>query len=86
MKLCGCDRVYFFPDQGYGEFIYNRINLPSKEWLAYLMSGRNLKEAAKNEEAVEPLRIINIVDYVEGRTVLDAKDYVHCFIDDFSDF
>lgn len=86
MRLCGCDKAYFFPDQNYGEWIYDNINLPSKEWVEYLMSGRHLEKSTKNKEIIVPLRILNIVDYVVGRIVLEEEDYIHCFIDDFSDF
>lgn len=81
MKLCGCDKAYFFPDQSYGEFLYDKLNLPATEWLAYLMSGGHLVEVGDDDN----LRLFYISDYISGNRILDEREYVHCFIDDFSD-
>ena len=78
-KLAGCDKAFFFPDQGNGEVLYDRINLPSNEWIEYLNSGEFMEDG---DEAV----LFSINDYIEGKSILaNKKDYVDVFIDDFRD-
>lgn len=78
-KLAGCDKAFFFPDQGSGQFLYDSINLASDEWIEYLNSGDFM------EDGDEPV-FFSINDYIEGKTFIkNRRDYVDVFIDDFRD-
>lgn len=79
---CGCDKAYLFPYQGYGDLLYDKINIPADEWLDYLMSGRHL---AESKSYGDKLRIFNISEYITGREILNGGENIHCIIDDFSD-
>lgn len=83
MTVCGCEKAYYFPDQGYGEILYNLINLPVSDWEAYLCSGLEISDENSNDE---PLNCFHIFDYLSHKRILEEGEYAHCFIDDFSDF
>lgn len=81
--LCGCETVYYFPDQGYGDLLNDKINLPSDEWLSYLRSNDCIREWTEDKSA--NLTYLNIVDYVKGDFILGENDYIDIIVDDFSD-
>lgn len=78
MKACGCDVAYYFADQGSGEFLYDFINKPSKEWVEYLEKGDWAEDANP--------KIVEVRDLLNGSIVLSEEDWIDCFIDDFSDY
>lgn len=75
---CGCDKAYYFPDQGFGESLYDVINLPSDEWVSY-MESREYIEDDENQ------LIIKMNDYINGKILLRQDQNAICVIDDFSD-
>lgn len=78
-KASGCDKAYYFPDQGFGEALYDVINLPSDEWVAYMQS-REYMEDDDNSQV-----IIKMSDYIAGNIILRSDQNVICIVDDFSD-
>lgn len=78
-KAAGCDKAYYFPDQGFGEALYDVINLPSDEWVAYMQS-REYMKVDDNSQI-----IIKMNDYIAGKIVLRSDQNVICIVDDFSD-
>lgn len=79
LTACGCDKAYYFPDQGSGERIWNKINRPADEWLSFLLSRSYLDEDDPDQ------LIFNIQEYIkEGRILKDEG--IICLVDDFSDF
>lgn len=80
LKVSGCDKAYYFPDQGFGEIIYDCIDRKSDDWVSYL----NSREYIEND--CEDFVILNMNDYIEGRIVLSQNQNLICLIDDFSDF
>lgn len=77
-QVCGCDMAYYFADQGPGEMLLDNLNLSSKKWRAYLVSGDFIDDS-------DCPKIMKICDYLTGDKILNAEDWVDCFIDDFSD-
>lgn len=80
LKASGCNKAYYFPDQGFGESLYDVINLPSDEWVSYMESREYI------EDDDETQFIIKMVDYINGKIMLRQDQNVICVIDDFSDF
>lgn len=78
-KASRCDKAYYFPDQGFGEALYDVINLPSDEWIAYMHSRKYIKDDDNSQV------IIKMSDYITGKIVLRSDQSVICIIDDFSD-
>lgn len=79
MQLCGCDKAYYFADQGDGEMLLDKLDLKTADWLEYLYSG-NFKE----DKSEKPI-IFSVIDYINGKIILHEDEYADCFIDDFSD-
>ncbi len=79
LKVTGCDNAFYFPDQGFGEALYDTINLPSDEWLVYMLSRQYIKDDDNSQV------IIKMSDYITGKIVLSPDQNVICIIDDFSD-
>lgn len=79
LKICGCDCAYYFPDQSYGEWLYEKLNLSTENWIRYLKSRQYLRD--ENQE----MSIFNVTDYVCGKKILQDSENVICFIDDFED-
>ncbi|MBD5191578.1 MAG: hypothetical protein HDS88_01675 [Bacteroidales bacterium] len=48
LKACGCDKAYYFADQGSGEWLYNAIDKPAKEWIEYLEKGEYITDDCKS--------------------------------------
>lgn len=78
-KAAGCDKAYYFPDQGFGEALYAVINLPSDEWVAYMQSRKYMKDDDNGQV------IIKMNDYIAGKIVLRSDQNIICIVDDFSD-
>lgn len=77
-KLTGCDRIFYFPDQYYGESLYNEINRPSAEWLEF-MTRLSEKEGYSEDD------IFDINDYLEHNKTIPLNKDVYCFVDEFKD-
>ena len=78
-KIAGCDNAFYFPDQGFGEALYDVINLPSDEWVAYMQSRQYMKNDDNSQF------ILKMSDYISGKIVLRPDQNVICIIDDFAD-
>lgn len=78
-KAAGCDKAYYFPDQGYGQALYDLINLPSAQWVAYMQSREYIKHDDNNHV------IIKMSDYIAGKFILRADQNIICIVDYFSD-
>lgn len=81
--LCGCDTVYYFPDQGYGDLLYDKIDLQSDKWLKYMYSAHCKQEWLNSSS--KKLMFVNMEDYISGRICLGEHDDIDVIIDDFSD-
>lgn len=79
LKTCGCDCAYYFPDQSYGEYLYNKINLSSNDWLSYLRSRQYLRD--NNPDLI----FLDVKEYISGNKTLQQSQNAICIIDDFSD-
>lgn len=77
-RVCGCDCAYYFPDQSYGELLWNAISKSSDDWISYLKSRRYIDD---DQNYV----FFDIKDYISGERLLEPSENVICFIDDFSD-
>lgn len=77
LKACGCDKAYYFADQGPGEWLYDRINLPVQDWIDYLKKGDYIEDGVPE--------IIEVQKLLDNTLHLSENDWIDCFIDDFSD-
>ena len=78
LKVCGCDIAYYFADDGPGMYLFDSINLPAKEWVDFLDSGKYVKNG-------KPL-IVEVKNILDHTLELPEDEWVDCYIDDFSDF
>ncbi|MDE6427444.1 MAG: hypothetical protein K2K59_00645 [Muribaculaceae bacterium] len=78
MQVCGCDRAYYFADQGPGEGLFDAINLPAQEWVDYMRGGSYIRNG-------RPI-IMEVQRLLDGSLKLQEDGYADCFVDDFSDF
>ena len=78
MQVCGCDRAYYFADQGPGEWLFDAINLPAQEWVDYMRGGSYIRNG-------RPI-IMEVQRLLDGSLKLLEDGYADCFVDDFSDF
>lgn len=86
LSLCSCDKAYYFPDQGAGDILLNKIRLSSNEWISFLMRKEYLDEGMA-------MQIVNLSDYIKrwkANNKTDLHTFIediefHCIIDDFSD-
>ena len=77
LKACGCDKAYYFADQGSGEWLYNAIDKPAKEWIEYLEKGEYITDG--NPE------IVKVQKLLDNTLMFSEVDDIDCFVDDFSD-
>ena len=76
--VCGCNKAYYFADQGDGEMLFNVIDKTAKEWVDYLEKGEYISD--RRPEIIEIPKLL-------GNSIrLSDNDWIDCFIDDFSDF
>lgn len=85
MQICGCDKAYYFCDQGPGAWLYDRIDRPAEDWLDFLYGKWRsyAKEYWEGRGATTDIR--NVSDYLAGNLVKPQIEVVDCWIDDFSD-
>lgn len=79
LRASGCDKAYYLPDQGFGEILCDKINLPANEWLSFMLSRSYLDE----DDSAH--LIFDIQEYIQGGRIL-IEECITCVIDDFSDF
>lgn len=78
LMVCGCNKAYYFADQGDGEMLFNVIDKTAKEWVDYLEKGEYISD--RRPEIIEIPKLL-------GNSIrLSDNDWIDCFIDDFSDF
>lgn len=80
LQATGADCAFYFPDQGFGEWLYEEINKESDEWIAYMKSRQYMKDDDSSQ------KIFSVQDYLKGNILLGEQENIICFIDDFSDF
>lgn len=78
LSACGCDCAYYFPDQGYGEQLFDKINLSAEQWAAYLESRSYLDNDDPN------LIFFSMRDYIDEKVILKQQQSAICIIDNFS--
>ncbi len=78
LKACGCDKAYYFADQGPGELLSNAIDNSAKEWVGYLERGEFVDDK-------KPM-IVEVEKLLDGSLILSDDDWIDCFIDNFYDF
>lgn len=77
-KLTGCTKIYLFPDQDYGDSLYDKINLTSEEWLKFMNNLYEEEMEKLNENDV----VFKIKDYLNGSKILPQNRDVYCFFDE----
>ncbi|MDE6484328.1 MAG: hypothetical protein K2L14_02905 [Duncaniella sp.] len=80
LSAYGCDNAYYFPDQGFGERLYEYINHTTNEWVDFMQSRSYICDDC------EDLLIFNMSDYLSGEIILSPGQNIICIIDDFADF
>ena len=82
-KITGCKKIYLFPDQDYGELLYDKINLTSEEWLKFM--NNVIEEEIKNLNGGSENAIFKISDYLCQHKILPPNEDIYCFSDEFQD-
>ncbi|MCH5214936.1 MAG: hypothetical protein J1E97_07045 [Muribaculaceae bacterium] len=80
-ELVGCKQIYMFPDQDYGESLYNEINRTSQEWLKLM--NNIVEEKLKEYDDNLSKGVFNINDYLNHQKILPQTAGVFCFFDEF---
>lgn len=78
LKICGCDKAFYFADQGPGLWLFDAIDKSSKDWVSYLIEGEYIEDGKP--------KIFDIPHILNGSIVLSEDEWIDCLIDDFSDF
>ena len=77
LKACGCDKAYYFADQGPTAMLYDSIDMSAKDWVEYLEKGAY----TENRDPI----IVEIQKLLDGRLKVAEDDWIDYFVDDFSD-
>ena len=77
LKACGCDKAYYFADQGPTAMLYDSIDMSAKDWVEYLEKGAY----TENRNPI----IVEIQKLLDGRLKVAEDDWIDYFVDDFSD-
>lgn len=79
-EIAGCNSIFYFPNQGYGERLMDEMNHPSDVWINYMNSRECYKTSDMEGSISDP--IFNIKNYLEGKIILKSYEDIYCFYDE----
>ena len=77
LMTCGCDKAYYFADQGVTALLFDNIDKSATDWVEYLETG----DYAEDRNSI----IVKVQELLDGRLKFAEEDGIDCFVDDFSD-